>query len=99
MTSPSFWMALGFLGQLVFGARFVVQWIVSERAGRSVVPTVFWHLSLGGTALLLAYAIYRRDPVFIAGQSAGAFVYLRNLSLIERQRQTENDLAVPSEAP
>lgn len=75
------WIALGLIAQLIFTARFVVQWIASERAKASVVPLAFWYLSLVGAALLLVYAIHRRDPVFILGQSTGSFIYLRNLQL------------------
>lgn len=79
------WLVVGFLGQALFGSRFLVQWIVSERRGESVVPLAFWYLSLGGAALLLAYAIWRQDPVFILGQSFGFLVYTRNLILIGRR--------------
>lgn len=75
----------GLLGQLIFTARFVVQWIASERAGKSVTPRSFWHLSIGGSLILLGYAIYRRDVVIILGQAFGSFVYFRNLVLIERE--------------
>jgi len=69
--------------------RFIVQWIASERAGKSVVPTAFWIFSIGGGALLFVYALYRKDPVFIAGQGAGLFIYLRNLHFVLREiRQT-----------
>jgi lipid-A-disaccharide synthase-like uncharacterized protein len=78
------WLAVGFLGQGVFFMRWVVQWVASERSARSRVPTAFWYMSLIGGLITLAYAIYRKDPVFIAGQSIGAFVYLRNLMLIYR---------------
>ena len=78
------WLVVGFGGQAFFFTRFLVQWIVSERRGESVIPEVFWWISLGGAGMLLAYAIYRRDPVFILGQSVGAFVYVRNLVLIHR---------------
>jgi lipid-A-disaccharide synthase-like uncharacterized protein len=78
------WLGIGFLGQSTFSLRFLVQWWRSERAGRSVVPVAFWYLSLGGGVLLLIYAMYRRDPVFILGQLTGVFVYLRNLHLIRR---------------
>lgn len=80
------WLALGFAGQAAFSGRFLVQWLASERAGRSVVPVWFWVLSIVGSALLLAYAVYRRDPVFILGQSFGFLVYIRNLVLIRRER-------------
>ena len=76
------WLAIGFLGQALFSARFVVQWIASERRKASVVPVAFWWLSLGGGSALLAYAIHRGDPVFILGQAAGLLVYGRNLSLL-----------------
>lgn len=79
------WIGVGLLGQAAFSGRFLVQWIASERAGRSVVPVQFWILSIVGGALLLAYALYRRDPVFILGQGANLLVYLRNLHLIRRE--------------
>jgi lipid-A-disaccharide synthase-like uncharacterized protein len=82
------WLAVGFAGQLVFTSRFLVQWIASERSGRSVVPAAFWWLSLGGAVLLLAYAIWRRDPVFILGQAFGFVVYARNLVLLAHNGPT-----------
>jgi lipid-A-disaccharide synthase-like uncharacterized protein len=81
------WVALGFLAQALFSARFLVQWIASERAGRSVIPLAFWLFSTGGGALLLIYALYRKDPVFIAGQALGLFIYARNLYFIRRERR------------
>ena len=81
------WLALGFFAQALFTARFLVQWIASERAGRSVIPIAFWFFSIGGGALLLVYALYRRDPVFIAGQAFGVFVYARNLHFELRDRR------------
>jgi lipid-A-disaccharide synthase-like uncharacterized protein len=81
------WVLIGFVAQGFFSARFVVQWIVSERAGKSVIPLAFWWLSIGGGVLLLAYALYRRDPVFIAGQGFGVFVYMRNLYFVLRERR------------
>jgi lipid-A-disaccharide synthase-like uncharacterized protein len=75
---------IGYIAQTMFAMRFVVQWIASERAGRSVVPTAFWFFSIGGGVMLLGYAIYRRDPVFIIGQAFGVFVYLRNLQFVLR---------------
>jgi lipid-A-disaccharide synthase-like uncharacterized protein len=80
------WVAFGFAAQIMFTGRFAVQWFASERAGRSVVPPSFWYLSVIGGLLLLIYAVYRRDPVFIAGQAAGLFVYARNLWFIRRTR-------------
>jgi lipid-A-disaccharide synthase-like uncharacterized protein len=76
------WVILGFVAQAFFTMRFVVQWIASERARRSVVPVAFWFFSIGGGSLLLVYALYRRDPVFIAGQALGLIVYVRNLYFI-----------------
>jgi len=78
------WVVLGFAAQALFTMRFVVQWIASERARRSVVPVAFWFFSLGGGVLLLVYALYRRDPVFIAGQGLGLVVYARNLYFIAK---------------
>ena len=83
------WLVIGFLGQAIFSLRFLIQWWRSERAGRSVVPLAFWHLSLTGGLLLLFYAIHRQDPVFILGQLTGVFVYLRNLHLIHRAGRAE----------
>lgn len=80
------WVLIGLCGQLLFTARFLVQWIASERERRSVVPVVFWYFSLGGGAVLLAYALWRGDPVFILGQSMGVGIYLRNLWLIHAER-------------
>jgi lipid-A-disaccharide synthase-like uncharacterized protein len=71
----------------MFMMRFVVQWVASERARRSVMPVAFWFFSVAGGALLFVYAIHRQDPVFIAGQGAGLFIYLRNISLIYRERR------------
>lgn len=86
MTTETFWLALGFAAQAMFSMRFIVQWMASERAKRSIIPVAFWYFSVAGGATLLAYAIYREDPVFIAGQSAGLFVYMRNLYFIHRER-------------
>lgn len=81
------WIALGFVAQLLFTARFLVQWLESERQNRMVIPIAFWFLSIGGGLLLLIYAIQRRDPVFIAGQAFGVFVYARNLYFELRDRR------------
>ena len=80
------WLAVGLIGQALFSARFVVQWLASERAGRSVIPHLFWYFSLAGGLTLLAYALYRQDPVFVIGQATGAFIYSRNLWLIAAER-------------
>ncbi|SFC65770.1 lipid-A-disaccharide synthase N-terminal domain-containing protein [Tropicimonas isoalkanivorans] len=85
---PEFWwVMIGLGGQLLFTARFLVQWIASERVGRSVVPLAFWYLSIGGGLVLLTYALYRRDPVFILGQAMGIFIYGRNLWLIHAEQR------------
>jgi lipid-A-disaccharide synthase-like uncharacterized protein len=79
---------VGLAAQALFTMRFVVQWIASERAGRSVIPLAFWTFSIGGGLLLLVYALYRRDAVFIAGQALGLLIYLRNLSMVLQERKT-----------
>jgi lipid-A-disaccharide synthase-like uncharacterized protein len=79
------WVVLGIVAQLMFTMRFVVQWIASEKVKRSVIPNSFWFFSIGGGLLLLVYALYRRDPVFIAGQAFGVFVYARNLYFIRKR--------------
>lgn len=81
------WILLGFLAQGCFTMRFVVQWIASERAKRSVVPVAFWFFSLFGGSMLFVYAIQRQDPVFIAGQGMGLIIYIRNLWLIANERR------------
>ncbi len=82
------WILVGLGGQVLFMMRFLVQWVVSEKAKRSTIPVAFWWLSIGGAVILLAYAIYRADPVFILGQSMGFFIYARNLWLIYGERHT-----------
>src|SRR5512134_3029987 len=95
------WLGIGFLAQLLFAMRFLVQWVASERARRSVVPEVFWYFSLLGGVLLFAYALYRIDPVFILGQGLGLLIYARNVHLIaqDRRRMSESALlaGVPAE--
>lgn len=80
-------MAFGFLGQALFSARFIVQWLVSERRRESVIPLAFWYFSIAGGLTLLIYAVLRHDPVFTLGQLAGLVVYARNLMLIRKQRR------------
>jgi len=82
-----FWLTVGFLGQALFTARFLVQWLASERKRNSVVPVAFWWLSLLGGTALFSYAIFRRDPVIITGQGMGLFVYTRNLMLVGKARR------------
>lgn len=81
------WVIMGFIAQGFFTMRFLVQWVASERARRSVMPVAFWFFSVGGGSLLLIYAIHRQDPVFIAGQAMGLFIYVRNLRLIANERR------------
>ncbi len=81
------WVVFGLSAQMMFMMRFIVQWLASERAGRSVVPIAFWYFSLAGGVMLLSYAVYRRDPVFVLGQSLGLLIYLRNLWLIHAERR------------
>jgi lipid-A-disaccharide synthase-like uncharacterized protein len=88
VTRLDWWVLLGLVAQGLFTMRFLVQWIASERAGRSVIPLAFWLFSIGGGLLLLVYALYRKDIVFIAGQAFGVFVYLRNLHFVLRDRRT-----------
>lgn len=88
----SAWVVLGFVAQFLFMMRFLVQWIASERVGRSIVPVAFWFFSIGGGSLLFVYALYRQDPVFIAGQGLGLIIYFRNLWLIfKEKRQSLSD--------
>jgi lipid-A-disaccharide synthase-like uncharacterized protein len=87
ITRLDWWVVLGMAAQLLFTARFVVQWVASERAGHSVIPMAFWIFSIFGGLLLLVYALYRKDVVFIAGQAFGVFVYLRNLYFVMRDRK------------
>ena len=83
------WVIIGLAGQLMFTARFLVQWLASEKAGESVVPVYFWYFSLAGGATLLTYALYRADPVFVLGQSTALLIYARNLWLIHTSNQRE----------
>lgn len=92
ITIDHIWLLIGFLGQGLFASRFIIQWFKSELVGRSVIPISFWYCSLLGGVVLLAYAIYRLDPVFIAGQATGIIVYSRNLFLINRERKGEAPL-------
>jgi len=78
-------LVIGFAGQSLFFLRFLVQWLYSEKHGKSMIPVSFWYFSLAGSFLLLIYAIIRKDIVFIVGQSTGFFIYLRNLYLISRE--------------
>ncbi len=89
MSQAQVWLAVGFLGQAIFSCRFIVQWIASERRRASFIPVAFWWLRIAGGVTLLSYALWREDPVFIAGQGAGLIIYIRNLMLIRRNRVTD----------
>ncbi len=92
MSVETIWLIIGFGGQGLFFARWIVQWFRSERERESMIPLSFWYLSLIGGLISLVYAIHRRDPVFIMGQGVGTLVYLRNLRLIYRKRAPMDDL-------
>jgi lipid-A-disaccharide synthase-like uncharacterized protein len=87
MSNMVMWLTVGFLGQALFTARFLVQWLASERKRESIVPVAFWWLSLLGGVAILLYAMSRRDPVIITGQAIGLFVYVRNLMLLSKVRR------------
>jgi lipid-A-disaccharide synthase-like uncharacterized protein len=86
MDNDAWWLAIGFGGQALFMARFVIQWFVSEKQRKSVIPVSFWYFSIFGALVLLVYSLHRRDPVFIAGQLLGVLIYVRNLHLIRLER-------------
>ena len=96
MSNLPLWLVVGFVGQGLFTARFLVQWWVSEKKHDSVVPIAFWWLSLLGGATLLAYAISRRDPVIICGQAMGLFIYTRNLMLVSKGRAARAQIKIKS---
>jgi len=93
------WLGVGFLAQLMFSMRFIVQWIASERARRSIVPETFWYFSMVGGAMLFAYAIYRLDPVFMLGQGMGLVIYSRNIYFIRAHRRSEASTAATASSP
>ncbi|MGN6322092.1 MAG: lipid-A-disaccharide synthase N-terminal domain-containing protein [Dyella sp.] len=90
------WLALGLIGQTVFSGRFLLQWLYSEYKRRSVIPMAFWYASIIGALLLLCYACYKKDPVFIVGQASGLLIYVRNLQMRKRDKKepaAESELA------
>jgi lipid-A-disaccharide synthase-like uncharacterized protein len=91
------WVLVGFIGQALFSMRFLIQWFVSEKAKESVVPVAFWYFSIFGGMTLLTYAIWRRDPVIIAGQAGGLAIYFRNLWFIHKKRARDGEM-VPTDA-
>lgn len=92
------WLAIGLLGQIIFGARFVIQWLASEKKKESVIPVAFWWCSIGGGVMLLAYAIHKMDPVFILGQGLGLLIYARNLAFIMKPKPQASSGEAQSEA-
>jgi len=93
------WLAFGLLGQAAFGSRFLVQWIASERAGRSYVPLSFWYLSIAGSLVLLIYAIHRKELVFLLAYLPNCVVYTRNLMLIHKRGVRESPSSQARQAP
>ena len=89
-TMELIFLVIGFIGQGLFASRFIFQWIYSEKKGESHIPIIFWYLSIFGGLGLLTYAIFRKDPVIILGQTFGIFIYLRNLILIYREKNEKN---------
>ena len=85
------WLVVGLIGQGLFSARFFIQWLQSEKLKKSVIPSAFWYFSMAGGITLLAYAIHRRDPVFIIGQGTGLFIYFRNLQFVWRDRRKSSE--------
>ncbi len=97
-TTELVWLLIGFSAQLMFSMRFILQWIASERARRSIVPETFWYFSFIGGLMLFAYAIYRVDPVFIMGQGTGLLIYARNIYFIWSDKKQSRTIAEPSPA-
>lgn len=89
------WVSVGLFGQAMFSMRFIIQWIVSEKKRDSVVPIAFWYFSIAGASIVLAYGIYKLEPVLIVGQSTGFVIYLRNLYFIHKRKHAELDVANP----
>ncbi len=90
ISPETFWILVGLTGQALFFMRFFIQWLATEMARKSVVPTSFWYFSLAGGAILLTYSIYRQDPVFILGQSLGLLIYIRNLYFVIKKPNLES---------
>ena len=91
--SSALWITIGFLGQAIFTARFLAQWMASEKRKDSVVPVIFWWLSLAGGLTLMTYAVHREDPVISVGQGLGVFIYVRNLMLVSKGRKQAAKIA------
>jgi lipid-A-disaccharide synthase-like uncharacterized protein len=91
MDTNDFWLIIGFAGQFLFSMRFIIQWLQSERMKKSIIPIAFWYFSIAGGVTLLAYAIHRRDPVFIVGQGSGLLIYARNLYFIFKEKKAAHN--------
>lgn len=89
MDNATLWLIIGFVGQGLFSARFIVQWFKSEREKKSVFPIAFWYFSIAGGITLLAYAVHKEDPVFIVGQLSGLLIYFRNLYFVVHERKNQ----------
>ena len=96
MANEQIWLIIGFIGQTIFASRVLVQWVVSERASKSIIPNIFWWISIAGSLILLSYAIHKQDPVFIVGQSCGFLIYSRNLYLIRQDKKASKKNSDPS---
>lgn len=90
LSSTTLWIIIGFIGQALFMMRFFAQWVASNKARKSVIPISFWYFSIGGSLVLLIYAIHRQDPVFIVGQALAFFIYVRNLTFIARPPRNDD---------
>jgi lipid-A-disaccharide synthase-like uncharacterized protein len=99
LNGETLWISIGIAGQALFGARFFVQWLYSESHGRSLIPRAFWYLSVAGGAVLLAYAIHRREPVFIAGETFTLIIFMRNLHMVRREARMEAEDAGVTQPP
>lgn len=95
-TTELIWLGVGFTAQAMFSMRFILQWVASERARRSVVPETFWYFSFVGGLMLFVYALYRMDPVFILGQGSGLFIYARNIYFIRRAKREGAPMVEPA---
>ncbi|WP_088344006.1 MULTISPECIES: lipid-A-disaccharide synthase N-terminal domain-containing protein [Rhodomicrobium] len=98
-TAELIWLGVGFAAQAMFSMRFIVQWLASEKARRSVVPETFWYFSFIGGLMLFIYSIYRMDPVFILGQGSGLFIYARNIYFIRRTNRESAAVVQPGYNP
>ncbi len=82
--TTAIWLSIGFAGQALFGMRFLVQWLCSEKKRKSIIPLSFWYFSIAGSAVLICYAVHRQEPVFIAGEALSFLIFSRNLQLVLR---------------